>query len=100
MLPRSATECASLSMANLTRASLAARMWSEGRSQALDVELGDVVGQATDRAGGLLVVPGPEHVAAGDLGQLGVLPQQPRDLFVEPRHSRIFSGCAGGRPPG
>ena len=55
-------------------------------AQALGVELADVLTPATDRPGRLLVVPGPEHVAAGDLGQLGVLPEQPRDFLVEPGH--------------
>ena len=54
--------------------------------QALGVELADILAPAADRPGGLLVVPGPEHVAAGDLDQLGVLAQQPRDFLVEPGH--------------
>ena len=64
--------------------------------QALGVEPADVIGPAADRTGRLLVVSGPEHVAPGDLGQLGVLPQQARDLLVR---SAIVPPPAPSQPP-
>ena len=67
------------------------------RPQGLDVELADVVGPAAHRTGRLLIIPGPEHVAPGDLGQLGVLPQQPRDLFVCPGHRSMRDRSGAGR---
>jgi hypothetical protein len=52
------------------------------RPELFDAELADIVGPAADRTGRLLVVPGPEHVAAGDLGEFGVLAQERSDLFI------------------
>ena len=66
-------------------------------TQGLDVERADVLAPAADRARRLLVVPGPEHVAAGDLDQLGVLGQQPRDYLIQPGHTEYFRGVPGGR---
>src|SRR5229473_572544 len=66
--------------------------------QARGVKLADIVSPAADRTGRLLVVPGPEHVAAGDLGQLGVLPQQPRDFLVCPGHDPNLLGGSGVVP--
>jgi hypothetical protein len=61
------------------------------RPQRLDVETAEVIGPAADGTSRLLVVPDPEHVAAGDDGQFGVLAQEGGDLFV--------SGGSGGCPP-
>ena len=76
--------------------------------QALGVELAYILAPAADGPGRLLVVPGPEHVAAGDLDQLGILAQQPRDFLVEPGHrltlgERVRRGAprqCGGHPAG
>src|SRR3984957_15292605 len=65
-------------------------------AQALDVELAYILGPAADGPGRLLVVPGPEHVAAGDLDQLGILAQQPRDFLVEPGHGLTLVSARGG----
>jgi hypothetical protein len=52
------------------------------RAERLDVEPADVVGPAAHRTGRLLVVPGPEHVAARDLRQLRILKQERSDLVI------------------
>src|SRR5581483_8645203 len=69
----------------------------------LDVELCRVAGVAGHRAGRLLVVPGAERIAAGDLEQFGVLVQEARDSLVRARHAGIIAASTrpanASRPP-